>query len=57
MGNNFQAEKESIRQQLLRLNTEFLGHNHPDQEDYYMEVLLKLENFVRDLFGTIEDEL
>ncbi len=55
-GKNFQAEKESIKQQLLRLHTELLGHNHPDQEDYYMEVLLKLKNFVRGLFGC-DDEL
>ncbi len=57
LGNNFQAEKELIRQQLLHLSAEGLAHHKPDQEDYYTEVLLKLENLECDLFGGVVDEL
>eukprot|EP01084_Bolivina_argentea_P254498 427852_1 len=56
-GKNFQAEKTLIRQRLSHLNAEGLGHHNPDQEDYYLEVLFKLENLERDLFGGIADEL
>ncbi len=55
-GKNFQAEKELIRQQLLHLDAEGLGHN-PGQEDYYLEVLFKLKNLERVLFRRIVDEL